>query len=168
MKKTLTLREMVLFGLLAAITFAAKMAMAALPNIEPVTLFAMLFTVVFGRKALFPLYIYVALEFILWPVGLWNLNYLYIWLIPAVAAHFLRNMTSPLGWAILSGTFGLLFGLLSAPVYAVTGGISFAVSWWISGIPYDLLHCAGNFVMALLLFLPLRRLLEGLYRQLLL
>ncbi len=31
--------------------------------------------------------------------------------------------------------FGLLFGMLCAPVYAVTGGWAFAVSWWISGIP---------------------------------
>ena len=60
------------------------------------------------RKGPLPIYIYVALEFILWPVGLWNLNYLYICPIPSVAAHFLRNMTSPLGWAILSGSFGLL------------------------------------------------------------
>jgi energy-coupling factor transport system substrate-specific component len=51
-------------------------------------------------------------------------------------------------------------------VYLFTGGIGFAVSWWTAGIPYDLLHCAGNFVMALLLFVPLRKLLDKLYRKL--
>ena len=162
-RKNLTAREVVLFGLLACLTFAAKMVMAAFPNIEPVSLFVMLFAVVFGKKAFFPIYIYVALEFVLWPVGLWNLNYLYIWLIPTSAAFCLRKMTHPLGWAILSGAFGLLFGLFSAPIYWITGGSRFAVAWWLSGIPYDLIHCAANFFISLFLFCPLRSLLERLY-----
>lgn len=164
--KKLTARELVLFGLLAAIAFSLKMAMAVLPNIEPVSLLVMLFSVVFGRKGLFPVYIYVALEFILWPIGLWNVNYLYIWLLLFFAARCLRDMSSALGWAILSGAFGLLFGLLSAPVYWAVGGLGYAVTWWISGIPYDLIHCAANFFIALFLFQPLRALLERLYRQL--
>lgn len=162
--KLLSVREMVLFGLLGALTFSLKMAMAPLPNIEPVSLLVALFAVAFGTKGLFPLYIYVALEFILWPTGLWNLNYLYVWLILFLAARCLRGMASPLGWALLSGAFGLFFGLLSTPVYWVVGGFSYALTWWISGIPYDLIHCASNFFLALLLFLPLRRLLERLYR----
>lgn len=64
-----------------------------------------------------------------------------------------------------AATFGLLFGLLCAPVYIFTGGLGFAISWWISGIPFDLLHCGGNFVMALVLFVPLRKLLEKLYAR---
>ena len=74
-----------------------------------------------------------------------------------------KGLEIPLGWALLSGAFGLLFGLLCAPVYACTGGPAFAVSWWISGIPYDLLHCGGNFFLALTLFAPLRKLLGRLY-----
>ena len=42
------------------------------------------------------------------------------------------------------------------------GGPSFALSWWISGIPFDLAHCAGNFALALVLFAPLRRLFSRL------
>ena len=162
-RNKLTVREMVLFSLLGALTFAAKMAMAALPNIEPVTLFVMLFAVTFGKKVIFPLYVYVAMEFLFWPIGMWNLNYLYIWLFPAMAAFFLRKMTSPLGWAILAGSFGLLFGLLSAPVYWITGGFFYALSWWTSGLLFDLFHCAGNFFVALFLFRPLRSLLGRLY-----
>jgi energy-coupling factor transport system substrate-specific component len=68
-------------------------------------------------------------------------------------------------WASVAAVFGLLFGLLCAPVYLFSGGLGYAVSWWVSGIPYDLLHCGGNFVMALLLFVPLRKLLENLYAR---
>ena len=45
---------MVLFGMLAAMTFALKVVMSALPNIEPVSLMVMLFAVIFGWKAFYP------------------------------------------------------------------------------------------------------------------
>jgi energy-coupling factor transport system substrate-specific component len=150
---------MCLFGMLGALTFAAKYAMSALPNIEPVSLMVMLFAVTFGIKALFPIYLYVGMEILFFGLGLWNFNYLYIWAILAVIAWFVRRMEHPLGWAMLSGVYGLLFGLLCAPVDAVIGGFAYAGAKWVSGIPFDLAHCAGNFVIALLLFKPMRKLL---------
>ena len=161
----LTLRQVALFGMLGALTFGAKVAMSALPNIEPVSLFVMLFAVVFGWKALYPIYLYVLLEVLLYGINLWNINYLYVWSILFLGARMMKENQSPLAWALLAGSFGLLFGALCAPVYVFSGGVGFAVSWWVSGIPFDLLHCAGNFVMALVLFLPLKKLLERLYQK---
>lgn len=163
--KGLRVRDIVLFGLLGGLMFAAKMVMAALPNIEPVSLLIMVYAVTLGRRALYPIYIYVALEYAVWGINLWCINYMYIWLILYLAARLLRNMDSALGWAVLSGLFGMCFGLLCAPVYLVSGGWAFALSWWISGIPMDLLHCGGNFAMALVLFKPLRKVLTRLIRQ---
>ena len=165
-KKTLNLRQIVLFGMLGALTFAAKVAMAALPNIEPVSLFIMVFAVVFGLKCLYPLYTYVIMELLFYGIHLWSINYLYVWTILALAAYLLRGMKNPLAWAVLSGGFGLLFGLLCAPVQIFAGGLGFAVSWWVSGLGFDISHCAGNFVIALLLFVPLRELLTKLYTKL--
>ncbi len=156
------LRDTVLFATLGAATFAAKMAMAALPNIEPVSLMVMLFAVTFGRRAFYPICVYVTLEFLTFGLHLWSVCYLYVWAVLAVAAWALRRMRSALGWALLSGTFGLLFGLLCTPVELFVGGWAFAVSWWVSGIPFDILHGVGNFVIALTLFNPLRRLTERL------
>lgn len=158
-------RELVLFGILGSMTFGAKVAMMGLPNIEPVSLMIMLFAVSFGKKAVYPIYTYILLEFVLYGINIWSVNYLYIWLILAGAAWSLRDMRSPLGWAVLSGSFGLLFGALCAPVYLFSGGALFALNWWLSGIPYDLLHCAGNFALALVLFVPLRKLLERLQKR---
>lgn len=163
MDSKLSVREITLFGMLAALTFAAKWVMALLPNIEPVSLMVMVFGAVFGWKAVFPVGVYVAAEILFYGLGTWNVNYLYIWMILAVAAILLRRMEHPLGWAILSGGFGLVFGALCAPVDVVIGGWSYALSKWISGIPFDLTHCAGNFVLALFLFVPLRRLTQKLY-----
>ena len=165
-KTKLTLRDIALFGILGALTFGAKVAMSFLPNIEPTSLLVMVYVVVFGRKALYPIYLYVALEILFYGIQLWNINYLYVWLILALGAWLLRKTQQPLAWALLSAVFGLFFGALCAPVYLFTGGPAVALSWWISGIPYDLFHCAGNFVMALVLFQPLRKLLTSLYTRL--
>lgn len=159
----LTIREVVLFGILGAMTFALKMCMALLPNIEPVSLLVMVFAAVFGWKALYPTYVYVAMEILYWGIGTWNVNYLYIWGILAVAALLLRKSEHPLAWAMLSGVYGLAFGALCAPVDIAVGGLSFAVTKWASGIPFDIAHCVGNFFIALVLFKPLRILLERLY-----
>ena len=162
-KNRLPLGEVVLFGILGALTFALKFAMAGLPNIEPVSLLMIVFAGVFGWKALYPCYVYVAMEILTFGIGTWNVNYLYIWAILVMAARTMRHADQPLAWALLSGVFGLLFGAFCAPVDVAIGGWSYAVSKWISGIPFDALHCAGNFVMALIMWKHLRKLLEKLY-----
>ncbi len=151
-----------LFGVLGALTFALKFAMAGLPNIEPVSLLVMLYAVVFGWKALYPVYLYVLLEVLVYGLGTWNICYLYVWPILAVAAIFLRKMEGKLSWALLSGVFGLAFGALCGIVDVFIGGFAFAAAKWVSGIPFDLIHCAANFVIALLLFAPLKALLSRL------
>ena len=158
-------RELAVLGLLGAVLFVGKLALAWLPNIEPVSLLVMVYAVVLGWRALFPIYIYVALECLIWGLNFWSLCYLYVWLVLALLALLLRRMESSLGWAVLSGAFGLCFGALCSLVYLVAGGWAFALSWWVSGIPFDLLHCAGNFVMALALFTPCRRVLSRLWRD---
>ena len=156
---------MVLFAVLGAMTFAAKYVMSFLPNIEPVSLCVMLFAAVFGKKWVYPVYLYIAMEVLFYGINLWNINYLYVWAVLAVCACFLRNMEQPLGWAMLSGVFGLAFGALCGIVDVFIGGFSYATAKWISGIPFDIAHCVGNFVIALLLFDPLRKLMEKLYRR---
>ncbi len=151
--------------MLGALTFGAKVAMSGLPNIEPVSLMVILFAVVFGKKCVYPIYLYVLLEILLYGIGTWNIMYLYIWTLLALAAYLMRENKNPFGWALLSGAFGLMFGALCAPVDFLLGDLGYVIAKWISGIPFDAAHCAGNFVIALLLFNPLRQLLENLYKK---
>ena len=148
--------------MLGALMFALQVVMAPLPNIEPVSLLVMLFAVIFGWKSLYCVYTFVAMEILFHGIGLWNINYLYIWTVLAVAAIALRKMEPVLGWALLSGVFGLAFGALCGIVDVFIGGFGYAAAKWVSGIPFDLLHCGGNFAMALVLWQPMRKLLEKL------
>ena len=111
------------------------------------------------------IYVYVALECLIWGLNIWSISYLYVWAILAGVAWLLRGMQSRLGWAILAGAFGLCFGALCALPYLAVGRWAFALSWWIAGLPYDIVHCAGNFALALVLFSPCRRLLTRLSQE---
>lgn len=164
-KARLTIQETVLFGVLGALVFGLQVVMGPLPNIEPVSLLVMLFGVIFGWKALYPVYVFVAMEIVYYGFSVWNIYYLYVWGILVVAAILMRRMESPLGWAVLSGVYGLLFGALCAIADVFIGGFGYAAAKWASGIPFDLLHCGGNFVIALVLFKPLRILLSKLYAR---
>lgn len=162
-RQAFTAREIAVLGLLSALLFGAKMVMAPLPNIEPVSLLVIVYAAVLGPRALVPVYVYALLEILTWGFGYWSASYLYVWTVLALAALLLRRMESTLGWAALSGAFGLCFGALCSLPYLVVGGWAYALSWWITGIPFDLLHGAGNFAMALALFRPCKTILCRLY-----
>ena len=164
-KNGLPLGEVVLFGILGALMFALQVVMAPLPNIEPVSLLVMLFAVTFGWKSLYCVYTFVVMEILFHGLGLWNINYLYVWAVLAFAAMALRKMEQPLAWAMLGGVFGLCFGALCGIVDVFIGGIGYAVTKWISGIPFDLMHCGGNFAITLVLWKPLRKLLRTMHKK---
>lgn len=165
-KPLISVREIALFGVLGGLTFAAKLVMSGLPNIEPVSLMVMLFAVTFGKKSIYPTYVYVAMEILVYGINLWNIYYLYVWLVLAVAAYLMRRNQEPLAWAILSAVFGLAFGALCGITdIFVLGGIAPAVAKWTSGVLFDVVHGVSNFVIALLLFRPMRQLMEKLYHR---
>ena len=162
-KKPLGVRALAVLALLGALLFVTKTAMAWIPNIEPVSLLVMVYAVVLGRKALFPIYIFVAIDMLIWGVSVWTIAYFYVWTVLALLAWGFRRMESRLGWAVLSGAFGLCFGLLCTLINLFIGGWELALTWWLAGIPFDVLHCAGNFVMALVLFRPCKKVLGALW-----
>lgn len=163
MDKRLNIREVTLFAILGALTFALQVVMAPLPNIEPVSLLVMIYAAVFGWKCLYPVYIFVVMEILFYGISTWNIYYLYVWTVLAFAAILMRKTKQTFPWALLSAVFGLFFGALCGIVDVFIGGFGYAAAKWVSGIPFDLLHCGGNFAIALIMFKPLRSAMEKLH-----
>lgn len=149
-------KDLVVMAMLTGIIFAAQVGMASMPNIEIVTLLVILYTQVYRKKVFFIIYAFVALEGIFYGFGIWWMNYLYIWTLLALLVLLLgRKNRSLVFWGIVSGAYGLCYGMLCAIPYFVAGGVGGGIAYWIAGIPYDILHCAGNVVLCLLLYRPL-------------
>ena len=147
-------------GLLTAILFALQVALSYLPNIELMSLFVILYTLVLGKRVIPILLAFSLLEGLLYGFGVWWVSYLYIWPILAGFAWLLKKIHSPeWGYWFLSCGFGLCFGRLCSIPY-LAGGLGAALSWWIAGIPFDLLHGIGNLAVASVLFRPFRRMLH--------
>lgn len=159
------LRDLILLSLLGGLMFALQVAFAFLPNISPVALLVILYTRLFGWKVLYIIYLFAVLEGSVYGFGSWWVAYLYVWTLLAGITWLFRRQNAPLFWAVTSGLFGLSFGALCALPYLFVGGPAMLFTYWISGIPFDLLHCGGNFAIALVLFKPLDRVLQSFYRR---
>lgn len=161
-KGKITTLELVILSLTGAIMYVSQLAFSFLPNIEPVSMIIIACTRVFGKKTLYPIYIFVLAEGITYGFNVYWVSYLYVWAILCFAALIISKTgtKSSLPYVFASAAFGLLFGALCAIVQIFIGGPAFALSWWISGIPFDLLHCAGNAAVTLLLLAPLTKLLN--------
>ncbi|MDF2486471.1 MAG: hypothetical protein K0R46_2639 [Herbinix sp.] len=159
------IKDIALIGMMSAILVAVQVALSFLPNIELVSILIIIYTLVFGRKALYIIYVFVAVEGIIYGIGLWWINYLYVWTVLFLIAMLLRRQHSPYIWAIISGFYGLTFGALCAIPNLFLSGIGSAISYWLAGIPFDILHAIGNFVVALLLFHPLYYIMDKINRK---
>lgn len=162
-KPPLSLRELIDLSLMSALMVGTQVAMAALPNINIVSVLIILTVIVYGAKAFYSIAVFVLLEGLIYGFGPWFIDYLYIWAILAAFALIFRKNENALIWAVLAGLFGLSFGLLCAIPYLFIGGPAMALSYWVSGIPFDLIHCISNFVLTLLLIRPLKKLLLRLH-----
>ncbi len=152
----LSTREICVLALMAALIFGTKVALAALPNVNLNSVLIVLTVVFFGWKSLYAVYIYVLLEGLVFGFSIWWFGYLYVWAILVIVAMFFRKNESALIWAVITGIYGLVFGLLMYLEYfAINGGWEMFFAMWVAGIPYDLTHGISNFVLTLVLYKPL-------------
>lgn len=155
-------KDIVLIGMMVAMLEAAKISLAVIPNVELVTLLIILFTLFFGPKIIYVIAVFVLLEGVLYGFGVWWIMYLYVWPLLAFITWLLRKQESVWSFATVSGIFGLMFGAMCSIPYFFIGGWKMGVSWWIAGIPYDIIHGASNFILCMVLFVPLRKILNRL------
>lgn len=151
-------REMILLALFAAMMVATQVALSALPNIHLVGVFVILAAMLFGWKSLYAIYVFVLTEGLIYGFSMWFINYLYIWTVLAIIAILYRKNQSVWFWAAVAGIFGLLFGALCSIPYFLVGGWAAGFSYWVAGIPFDLIHCASNAILTALLLMPLYKL----------
>lgn len=134
----LTVREMVVFGMLGALMYGSKVIMEVAPNVHLLGVFTIAFTVVYRKKALYPIYTYVLLNGIFTGFATWWIPYLYLWTIlwgvTMLLPKKLPKKARPLVYMIVNACHGYLFGTLYAPAQALLFGLSFkGMIAWIIG-----------------------------------
>lgn len=153
----LKIKEITIFAMLGALIFAFKKAMEFAPNVHLVAIFIVAMTVVYRKKALYPIYIYVFLDGLFGGFSTWWFPYLYVWTVLwGVVMLLPKNMKpkiKPIIYMLVAGLHGLLFGTLYAPAQALFFNLDFngTIAWIVAGLPYDLIHGVSNFLCGALI-----------------
>ncbi len=163
---SISVRDIALIGMMTAVLEVSKVALAFVPNVELVTFWIIMFTLFLGPKVIFSIMAFILIEVSLYGIHTWVIMYLYIWPLLAIIVFLCRKSRSLWFFSILSGIYGLLYGLFCAVPYffigmtdgGVRSGFIMAFNWWVAGIPFDLIHGIANFIIMFILYTPIKAL----------
>ena len=161
----LSVKEMAVFSMLGTMMYASKIIMEAMPNVHLLGVFVIAFTVVYRKKALYPIYIFVFLTGIFSGFATWWIPYLYIWAVlwavTMLIPQWLPVKVKPVVYMVISALHGYMYGILYAPAQALLFGLDYngMIAWIIAGLPFDIIHGTSNLFCGLLIQ-PLIKTLE--------
>lgn len=153
----LTVKELTIYAMLGTLMYASKVIMEFVPNVHLLGVFTVALTVVYRKKALYPIYIFVILTGILNGFATWWIPYLYLWTvlwgIVMILPKKIPKKVQPIVYMIVCAAHGVLYGTLYAPAQAILFGLSFKgmITWIIAGLPWDFIHGVSNFFCGVLI-----------------
>ncbi len=153
----LTTREIAIFSMLGALMYASKLIMEFAPNIHLIGVFIIAITVVYRKKALYPIYTFVLLTGFFSGFAFWWIPYLYIWTvlwgIVMLLPKKLPKRIAPAIYMAVCALHGFLYGTLYAPAQAILFGLTFKgmTAWILAGLPWDFMHGVSNFLCGILI-----------------
>ena len=166
----LKVREIAVFAMLGAVMYASKLLMEIAPNVHLLGVFTIAFTVVYRKKALYPIYTYILLNGIVCGFAMWWIPYLYIWTIlwgvTMLLPKQMPKKIRPFVYMVVCASHGFLYGTLYAPAQAILFGLDFRgmVAWIVAGLPWDFVHGVSNFFCGILI-VPIITLLNRLEKS---
>ena len=169
MGKESAAKNVALAAIMTALLTTGKLVLSFIPNVEIVSFMILMFCLYFGRKTFISVAAFVVIEGLLYGFNVYWFGYVYIWPLLCALGLLIRKRASLFSLTVLTTLFGLFYGFLFSFVYIFTGrpnpGLGFALTWWMSGIPYDLIHGAGNFAVMLCLYAPVSKVLKIMTRN---
>lgn len=160
----INVKELILFSMLGGLVSVSQIALSFIPNVETVSLFIILFSLIYNKKAMYIVFVFVAIMGLIYGFRLWWFGYVILWPFLCITTYKLKTIINGkyLILSLYSGSFGLLFGFFYAIPYGIFGGINAGIAYWVSGIPFDIIHGIGNYFFMLLLGEKLFDLIEKL------
>lgn len=162
-----------LVGIMAATLECAKLALAALPNVEAVTVLTALFAYSFGSIGIFAAVVFVCIEPIIWGFGTWMISYFIYW--PLVALVFailgkakIKNLFLITGIAVLlTAFFGVLTSFVDVGLFSGSfDNLFYRFSiYYARGITFYLTQIITNAILFPLLFPIFSRVLSGVAKR---
>ena len=152
--------------MLGALMYASKIVLDVLPNIHLLGVLIVAITIVYRKRALYPIYVFVFLTGLLNGFAVWWIPYLYIWTVLWLAVMLIPEGAKPIWFIAACSLHGFLYGTLYAPAQALVSGFTFkqTIAWIAAGLPFDAIHGISNFLCGFLIQ-PLAKTLENLKKK---
>lgn len=170
MDKRLSTREIAIFSMFGGLMYLSKIIMEWIPNVHLLATFIVVFTVVYRKKALIIIYVYVFVTGLNNGFAPWWYTNLYIWTVLWAMAMMvpqkLDKRIKVIVYMLICGLHGLAYGTLCAPMEALTYGFTLerTIRWIIVGLPFDIGHGISNFWSAIII-LPLIKIVNKMEKR---
>ena len=172
-KRSLWTKDIVLTALVAALLSAGKQALAAIPNVEVVTLLIMLYAACLKPQIAFVATgIFIVIECFRWGIHTWVLAYVIHWNFVAFMTFLLarvfkiKNRFIYLAFTIIvTIAFGVLTTAIDAFFAVARVNTSFGYAFsviYMRGIYFYIVHVVGNAAFNIVLFAPMRTFIDKL------
>lgn len=158
-------------AIMSAMLSAVKNVLAAVANVELVTLLLLVYTLTLGyRKTILASFIFVITEVFIWGFGSWVLIYIIYWpLLVTVLALLGRIKKHTVVFAICGAILmTVLFGVISTAIEIIFMGantlelfLRFYKYRYLSGVAFFLTHIISNAIILPILTMPLLKLFKN-------
>lgn len=167
-KACLSAKKIALVAVMTATVEGAKLALAAIPNVEAVTLLCAAYGYVFGGLGLLATSLFVVMEALVWGVNTWVLSYVIHWngvclIFWLLGKRKVRNRLLLTATAVvLTVWFGVLTSLVDIGLFGGTYSdfwSRFAI-YYTRGIVFYAAQTVCNLILFPIAFLPFVKILE--------
>ena len=154
-------------GILSALAVVGRLALAVIPNVQPVSVIILIITLTMGTiDGMLVAVLSILLSNILLGMGPWTLAQIasYV-IISLLTGWFVRPFYKPnamanrIAIAVYAGFTGLLYGFIISIFMVKMFGVVAFWPYYLRGIPFDLMHAGGNIAFYFILEPILSRIL---------
>lgn len=143
-------------ALMTTLVSVGRLSFSFLPNVQPMTVMLVCITLYFGwKEGLAVSLLSVVLTNFYLGMGPWTLAQFVSYTVLILLTSLLEDSYERIPTPIMQGyvaILGLLYGLIISLVQAPFFGWNIFIPYYLSGLPYDVLHAIGNVAFYALLF----------------
>lgn len=165
-------KKIALIAVCTALIEGCKLALSMIPNVEVVTLLCALFGYVFGFYGIISVFLFAAIEPLIWGIGSWIIYYFIYW--PLVAFIFMlfgrKNVRNRLVLTLTAGVLTVFFGVLSAVVDVLvysqpSNFLRVFPGYYARGATFYIVQIVCNLILFPICFIPLADVLTKLNKK---
>ncbi len=144
------IRRIAADGMLCAAAIVGRIALNALPNVQPVTVILILMAAYIGTwDAVISSFVIVIVTNLYLGMGIWSVYQIIAWAVIALVSGLLfrkkRRQFLMLGWAVFCGFFyGAVISVFSCRTIYAGPSAGTYLAYWLSGLLFDGYHAIGN------------------------